>query len=94
MMGGRLKELCTGSLKKTLSSEGKKNQHFQFMVCVFFSVEVRMYDRLFTTPNPDDVPEGTTWKDFVNPKSLEVGRTDAIVVDCFSWLFQVFPGIG
>lgn len=37
-----------------------------------FSVEVRIYDRLFTTVNPDDVPEGKSWRDFINPKSLQV----------------------
>ncbi len=32
--------------------------------------EVRLYDSLFTVPNPYDVPEGKTWTDFVNPDSL------------------------
>jgi len=34
--------------------------------------EVRLYDHLFTKPDPDDVPEGTDWKTNVNPDSLEV----------------------
>jgi glutaminyl-tRNA synthetase len=34
--------------------------------------EVRLYDHLFTKPNPMDVPEGADWKTNVNPKSLEV----------------------
>jgi glutaminyl-tRNA synthetase len=34
--------------------------------------EVRLYDNLFTVPNPDDVPEGQDWRSVVNPNSLEV----------------------
>ena len=34
--------------------------------------EVRLYDKLFTRANPDDVPEGADWKAGVNPNSLEV----------------------
>ncbi|MDA1214144.1 MAG: glutamine--tRNA ligase/YqeY domain fusion protein [Planctomycetota bacterium] len=36
---------------------------------------VRIYDNLFTKPDPDDVPEGGTWKDNLNPHSLEVRET-------------------
>ena len=31
--------------------------------------EVRLYDSLFTVPNPHDVPEDKTWTDFINPDS-------------------------
>jgi len=34
--------------------------------------EVRVYDHLFTKPDPDDVPPGQDWKTNFNPKSLEV----------------------
>jgi glutaminyl-tRNA synthetase len=34
--------------------------------------EVRLYDRLFATEDPNDVPEGKTFLDNLNPKSLEV----------------------
>ena len=34
--------------------------------------EVRLYDSLFTVPNPYDVPDGKTWTDFINPDSLTV----------------------
>ena len=34
--------------------------------------EVRLYDSLFTIPNPYDVPEGKTWTDFINLNSLTV----------------------
>lgn len=34
--------------------------------------EVRLYDHLFTKPDPDDVPEGQDYRSNLNPKSLEV----------------------
>jgi glutaminyl-tRNA synthetase len=34
--------------------------------------EVRLYDHLFTKPDPDDAPPGGTWLDNINPQSLEV----------------------
>ncbi len=34
--------------------------------------EVRLYDRLFTAENPADAPEGKTYKDNLNPDSLEI----------------------
>ena len=34
--------------------------------------EVRLYDNLFTSENPDDVPEGQDFTANLNPKSLEV----------------------
>ncbi len=34
--------------------------------------EVRLYDHLFTKPDPDDAPQGQSWKDNINPKSMEV----------------------
>ena len=33
--------------------------------------QVRLYDRLFTKENPDEKIEGKTFKDFINPDSLE-----------------------
>jgi glutaminyl-tRNA synthetase len=33
--------------------------------------EVRLYDRLFITENPDDAEEGKTYKDYLNPDSLK-----------------------
>jgi glutaminyl-tRNA synthetase len=32
--------------------------------------ELRLYDRLFTIPDPDDVPEGTDFLSALNPQSL------------------------
>ena len=40
------------------------------------TVEARLYDRLFTSENPGDVPEGGDWLDGLNPNSLET------VTDC------------
>jgi glutaminyl-tRNA synthetase len=34
--------------------------------------EVRLYDRLFTVPNPADDKDGRDFKDFLNPNSLDV----------------------
>ncbi len=36
------------------------------------TAEVRLYDKLFTNPNPSDVPEGGSFLDNLNPNSLEV----------------------
>ncbi len=35
-------------------------------------VEVRLFDRLFTAPDPEDVPEGETFLDRLNPHSCDV----------------------
>ncbi len=35
-------------------------------------VEVRLYDKLFTVENPNDVPEGEDFTMHLNPKSLEI----------------------
>jgi len=40
--------------------------------------EVRLYENLFTVPNPADVEEGMDFKDNLNPNSLEV-LTDCLV---------------
>jgi glutaminyl-tRNA synthetase len=36
------------------------------------SAEVRLFEHLFTKPDPDEVAEGQTWFDNVNPRSEEV----------------------
>jgi glutaminyl-tRNA synthetase len=36
------------------------------------AAEVRLYDHLFTKPNPGDAPAGGTYRDHLNPGSLEV----------------------
>jgi glutaminyl-tRNA synthetase len=34
--------------------------------------EVRLYDRLFSKEDPNDIPEGKSFLDFINPESLKV----------------------
>ncbi len=36
------------------------------------SAEVRIYDKLYSNPNPGDVPEGGSYLDNLNPNSLEI----------------------
>jgi glutaminyl-tRNA synthetase len=36
--------------------------------------EVRLYDQLFTRPDPEDAEEGKTFRDYINPESLHVLR--------------------
>jgi len=50
-------------------------------------VEARLYDHLFATPDPNKVPEGGSWRDNLNPNSLE--RITAKVEPA---LAQVQPG--
>ncbi len=40
-------------------------------------VELRLYDHLFRVPDPDDVPEGGSFLDNLNPDSLQVQRAMA-----------------
>ncbi len=40
--------------------------------------EVRLYDRLFLKPNPDDVPQGEDFKSYLNPESLVILRNSVI----------------
>ena len=39
------------------------------------SAEIRLYDKLFTKPDPNDFPEGGSVLDNLNPKSLEILTT-------------------
>ncbi|MBO7576558.1 MAG: glutamine--tRNA ligase, partial [Bacteroidales bacterium] len=34
--------------------------------------EVRLFERLFTSPDPDDCEEGKTFIDYLNPNSLTI----------------------
>ncbi len=36
--------------------------------------EIRLYDHLFQIPDPEEVPEGKSWLDHLNPRSLDVVR--------------------
>jgi len=60
--------------------------------------ELRLYDTLFTQPNPYEVPEGGDFKDNINPDSLQVvtaaklepGLADAAVGEPFQFMRQGF----
>ncbi|TVQ16258.1 MAG: glutamine--tRNA ligase/YqeY domain fusion protein [Bacteroidetes bacterium] len=47
-----------------------------------YEIEVRLYDRLFTEPEPENVSEDTDFKDFLNPDSLKVvtGYTEPVAI--------------
>jgi glutaminyl-tRNA synthetase len=57
-----------------VTPDGRKVQGTLHWVSVQHAVdaEVRIYETLFTVPNPDDVPEGQDWRSVINPNSLEV----------------------
>lgn len=54
--------------------DGRKVKGTIHWVSAKFAVdaEVRMYDRLFSVPNPNKVEEGKTFFDYLNPESLTV----------------------
>ena len=82
---GRIVELrCTCDLASRggQSPDGRKVKGTIHWVSVqhALSAEVRLYDRLFTVPSPDDVPEGVDYKVNLNPDSLKV--VTAMVEPC------------
>ncbi len=75
--GGEVVELrCTydPESRSGVTSDGRKVQGTLHWVSAPHAVdaEVRLYETLFTVPNPDDVPEGTDWRSYINPNSEEV----------------------
>ncbi|MBN1988759.1 MAG: glutamine--tRNA ligase/YqeY domain fusion protein [Bacteroidales bacterium] len=56
------------------SPDGRKVQGTMHWVSAQHAVpaEVRLFDRLFTNPDPNDVPDGEDWKTAINPESLKV----------------------
>ena len=56
------------------SPDGRKVQGTIHWVSAKHAVncELRLYDRLFTQANPDDVPEGADFLSVLNPESLVV----------------------
>ena len=76
---GRVIELICSHDPDTLGknpSDGRKVKGIVHWVPAATSVkaEVRLYDRLFATPNPNVVPEGQEFTALLNPDSLEVLR--------------------
>ena len=59
------------------SSDGRKVRGTSHWVSAEHAVdaEVRIYDHLFVTEDPDDVPEGGNFKDNLNPESLVVMKS-------------------
>lgn len=55
------------------SPDGRKVQGTIHWVSAKHAIEaeIRLYDRLFMTENPDDVEEGRDFKEFLNPDSLK-----------------------
>ncbi len=55
-------------------TDGRKVQGTIHWVSARFAqdAEVRIYDRLFTVPNPGKAEEGKTYLDYVNPASMQV----------------------
>ncbi|MBR5757134.1 MAG: glutamine--tRNA ligase, partial [Thermoguttaceae bacterium] len=56
------------------SSDGRKVQGTIHWVAAptALDVEVRLYDRLFSVPNPDDPQNAGDYKDYLNPDSLKL----------------------
>ena len=52
------------------------------------NVQVRIYDRLFDRPDPDNTEEGQSFKDFLHPQSIEV--LDSCKVEAI--LARIEPG--
>jgi glutaminyl-tRNA synthetase len=73
---GQITELrCTydAETKSGSSQAGRKVQGTIHWVSAqhAFDAEVRLYDYLFSKPDPDDVPQGQDWRANLNPNSLE-----------------------
>ena len=68
-----LRCVCDPDSRGGQSPDGRKVKGTIHWVSVQHAIpaEVRLYDRLFTVPNPDDVPEGVDYKDNLNPDSLK-----------------------
>ena len=74
---GEVTELrCTydpESLGAPAKGDRKKTTAIQWVSAAHaVPAEVRLYDRLFTVPNPESVEEGKTFREYLNPASVEV----------------------
>jgi glutaminyl-tRNA synthetase len=56
------------------SPDGRKVKSTMHWVSAQHAIpaEIRLYEKLFTQPDPGDVPEGKTFLDNLNPNSLEI----------------------
>ncbi|HEU5361280.1 MAG TPA: glutamate--tRNA ligase family protein, partial [Candidatus Deferrimicrobiaceae bacterium] len=62
---GSLGAPAKGSRKKTTAVQWVSASHA-------VPAEVRLYDRLFAVPDPENEQDGKTFKDFLNPGSVEI----------------------
>jgi len=61
------------SMGRPSTAARKRSTAIQWVSAVHaLPVEARLYSRLFTTENPDEVEEGKTFKDYLNPQSVEI----------------------
>jgi glutaminyl-tRNA synthetase len=61
------------SLGKPNSAKRRDSTAIQWVSAAHAApAEVRLYDRLFTVANPDEVEPGKSFKDYLNPKSVEI----------------------
>ncbi len=61
------------SMGKPSAAGRRRSTAIQWVSATYaLSVEVRLYSRLFTVANPDEVAEGKTFKDYLNPQSVEI----------------------
>jgi glutaminyl-tRNA synthetase len=67
------------SLGAPARGDRKKSTAIQWVSAAHaISAEVRLYDRLFTVADPENVEEGKTFKEFLNPASVEVLRGSVV----------------
>ncbi len=76
---GNITELrCTydPESKNGSSSDGRRVKGVIHWVSAQHAIEaeVRLFNPLFTTENPDDVAEGKTWEDNLNPESMVITK--------------------
>ena len=96
---GEIVELrCTydpDSLGQPASAARKRSTAIQWVSAAHaLPVEVRLYSKLFTVENPDATEEGKSFKDYLNPNSIEVlaaalvepALADAAVGDRFQFV--------
>ncbi len=63
------------SLGKPSKGSRKKTTAIQWVSAAHaLPVEVRLYDRLFTVADPESAGDGETFRDFLNPHSMEILR--------------------
>jgi glutaminyl-tRNA synthetase len=76
--GDAIELRCTydpDSLGKPAKGARKKTTAVQWVSASHaFPAEVRLYDRLFTTADPENAGEGRSFRDFLNPGSVEIVR--------------------